>query len=168
MSFPKENTFIDYLAHSETTTIINKGLETPFTFKNLYDAPKEHTYHGHGKAFVDFNKELNKEGKKITFLRFLIFFWVENFGANMSTTGAYIIDFSLPLVLERFLAWIASSHEGIGGGVWFFLILVLFSVMRMFCAFGMNYYRLILSVCCKNSLEVKFGKYFYVVFWTFI
>ena len=153
--FPKPSSLVEHLSHSECTSIINKGVKDPFTFNTLYQAPKEHTYQGHGRAFEEYNKDLSRKNQSLTFWRFLIFFKKENLIVNLTSVAIITIDFGLPLVLERFLIWIGDADQDSSTGGWLLSILVFISLLRMFSSFFNNYYNSILSAICKNAFEVK-------------
>ena len=155
MQFPRAKTLLEHISHSESTSIIQKGLETPFTFENLYEAPKEHTYRGNGKAFEEYNNSLFREGKQISFWKFILFCKKVYFWMHLTSIVAYSFDFVLPLVLERFLRWISEKELEVKDGVCLLGILILICGLRMLSAFQYNYCLMELSVTTKNALEVK-------------
>ena len=151
----KPSTLIEHLTHSECNAVIDRGAEEPYSIKTLLQATRENKYKGYGKDFEEHIKNLAKEGRSLTFYEFLKFFKFENIIINTLMTLTFIIDFIVPLLMERFLRWIDDHNANkIEGLVILGVILSIF-ILRLFFEYNSMYYVRMMSVWIKNCFEVR-------------
>ena len=153
--FPQPKTLLEHLTHSECDYIIEKGIEEPYTFNNLLEAPPEHTYQGSGREFLEYTKLLKREAKDLTFIRFLAFFKIQNLMLNLIGIFCNGVDFLNPLIMERFLRWINSTDSRAFDGLWILLLAIILIFIRVILNFVFIYYSGLSSVQTKNTMEVS-------------
>ena len=153
--FPKPKTILQWVSHSECDAIVKKGQREPYTLTNLFKAPREHTYQGWGQNFEKYNRRLQGQGKELTLLRFLAFFKKENLMMISACIICYILEFTLPLLMERFLNWIDNEDSNLSEGSILLLLIVLLFFGRVVTALQNIYYSHLMTVLSKNTLEVR-------------
>ena len=153
--FPKAKSIIERIAHTECIQILKKGAKEEYTYSNLFKSPKEHTYHGLGKKFEEHLKKLTSQGKEFTLLRFISFFKKENFFIHIFAYICSILDYIVPLLMERYLRWIQEEEMRLRQGCLILGGVVSLYIIRLVCILQNMYYAELIQVYCKNTMEVN-------------
>ena len=153
--FPKPKNCVQAVVHTECRELVARGVREPYTMQNLYESPPEHTYQGWGKKFEEFCRDLKREGKEITFIKFLIFFKKENLIMVGFYSVSCISDYILPLIMEVFLKWIENDDWKLLTGVYLLLTTLILTLVRLATVIKYNYYAQLVGVWCKNTIEVS-------------
>ena len=153
--FPQPKTLLEKIFHPEGRKVIEKGLKQPYTIKNLFKSPPNHTYQGDGKKFEKECESFQKHNKKVTLIRMIIFLKKYTYPSFILSICCYTIDFSLPLLLERFLGWIRQLDGKAEDGFWILAIITGSLGGRLIIEYQLMLMIQMISLVSKNALEVS-------------
>ena len=152
--FPQAKSIFGHVFHGELGSIINKGTKEPYTFENLYESPPDHTYAGLGKRLEEYCLELKREGKELTFWRFIFFFEWKTFILFFTSVLCPLLQFTLNLKIQTFLEWIEDKDNHFGEGFLILMFIIIIYISRFISLVQANYLCFLLSPLTKNTLEV--------------
>ena len=124
---PKPQSFIEKIADTQYSVIIEKGRKRAYTTENLFKIPKEYTVEGLGTDFDEYCQSLKEKGTQISLWKFFIFFRWELLKHYLWSFTCHILELLLLLILQMNLCWVNSDQTPINqaeGLLLFFILLV--------------------------------------------